>query len=118
MHLPKNRVCFKCGRSVCPGNDARLIGQIALPGQDATGVGPRTRHFLPEFEKDQNGNEVMVCPGSPYRAQYIEGQPRDQRQYPYLKEHEVVWRAAYEKAQKLIHAESGELILPSNYNAS
>lgn len=107
MRLAKNRVCFKCLRAVLPGNDGRFIAALALPALEAVGEGSRTIHFLPEFEKDASGKEILVCSGSPYHAQYINGQPRDKRGFLYLQEHESIWRAAYEKAQKLMRNERG-----------
>lgn len=81
-------VCDKCGRPVDPSNNVArldflcgyLMAFMAIP-----------RHFLP-FEE----NGVVVCEGSPSRAQYIEGQPRDKRaSYPYKQELESSIREAY-----------------------
>jgi hypothetical protein len=65
--------CDKCGRSVSPENDAVLL-QIFIK-REWIGLlfGPR-RHLLPVVE-----NGTVVCEGSPSRAQYLEGQPRDTR---------------------------------------
>lgn len=50
---------------------------------------------MPVFE-----NGIQICEGSPSRAQYIEGQPRDSRApYAYRPEWEQRYRDAYAKAQ-------------------
>lgn len=59
-------------------------------------LGYYSRHFLPVC--DTAGN--VLCEGSPSRAQYIEGQPRDTRGYAYVEASEPIFRAAYAKAQE------------------
>lgn len=55
------------------------------------------RHLLPVVEDGK-----VVCEGSPSRAQYIEGQPRDPRGslYPYDETIEAQRRAAYASMQQ------------------
>jgi hypothetical protein len=88
-----DNVCDKCLRPVDPTNDAmRLHAQIlddaGRPG-DALWlqITTKPRHLLP----------IEGCEGSPSRAQYLEGQPRDTRDYPYEEWFEPLVRAAYEK---------------------
>jgi len=78
--------CDKCGQPVDPKNDAVRLEMIAFQENAASLLFAQSRHFLPD------GN----CPGSPSRAQYIEGQPKDAR-YAYNKQYEKVWRDAYAK---------------------
>lgn len=89
--VPASRRCDKCGEPVAATNsmvavmvtaaamvqDAKAILHYSLAGMD--------RHFLPEGD----------CPGSPSRAQYIEGQPRDDRGYAYHESIEGLIRMAY-----------------------
>lgn len=77
--------CDKCGEEVSPENDAVRIDAIAT-GNSIQLVEANARHFLP----------TGTCPGSPSRAQYIEGQPRDPR-YPYVPELEPKFRQAHEQ---------------------
>ena len=80
--------CDKCGRDVHPTND--VICFELLKGNSRV-LGATSRHLLPHKEEG-----VVVCPGSPSRAQYLEGQPRDPRpEYPYVLEAEEEERAAY-----------------------
>jgi len=82
--------CNKCGQEVPMANDATVIEAIAFdtPVLILFSV---SRHFLP----------VEGCEGSPSRAQYIEGQPRDIRGYPYEADQESMWRHALAEAQRL-----------------
>jgi hypothetical protein len=93
--------CGKCGRPVTVGNDAGIVnlvaGIIQHHGPNFTMnqidraslafslIGSGIRHFLPEGG----------CEGSPSRAQYVSGQPRDTRGYPYVEENERLFRAAW-----------------------
>ena len=81
--------CDKCHQVVPPENDATIIESVAY-NNTVLSFFVSTRHFLP----------VEGCEGSPSRAQYIQGQPRDSRGYKYYPEFEVVWRVAYAKVQK------------------
>jgi hypothetical protein len=84
--------CDKCGREVERNNDAVLIdGEVN--GFSLYHL-MSDRHFLPVIE-----NGEVVCPGSPSRAQYIEGQPKDSRGYSYDPRAEPLYRAAYAKLQ-------------------
>ena len=76
--------CDKCGRDVEIDNDATVIW-AELTGQAGISLFFHPRHFLP------SGN----CPGSPSRAQYIKGQPRDNRGYGYDPKLEPKVRKAY-----------------------
>lgn len=85
-------VCDKCGRVVERNNDAVIIdGEVN--GFTLAHL-MSSRHFLPVIEDGK-----VVCPGSPSRAQYIEGQPRDSRDYSYDPRAEPLYRAAYAKLQ-------------------
>ena len=67
--------CDKCGAPVEPSNNAVLIDVtiLAMNGWELDALvlqdTARPRHLLP----------VEGCEGSPSRAQYVEGQPRDPR---------------------------------------
>ena len=85
-------VCDKCGRAVPYENDATVF-DFKMGNVGAMFATPR--HFLPVVE-----NGVVVCEGSPSRAQYIEGQPRDKRiSYQYKPECEAPFRAVYAEMQ-------------------
>jgi hypothetical protein len=81
------QVCDKCGKPVPPENDAAnldvTLGYVAA-------IFAQPRHLLPTDD----------CEGSPSRAQYIEGQPKDTRsQYPYENYWEKRIRRAYAHMQ-------------------
>ncbi len=80
--------CDKCGEPVERTNDAVRIHMTAYPEEAVSLITATARHFLP----------TNTCPGSPSRAQYIDGRPRDPR-YTYVQSHEAVWRAAYAQVQ-------------------
>ena len=86
--------CDKCGGYVPEDNDAGIIDAEfrGIPAYLNT-----SRHFL-LVSKDG----MRVCEGSPSRAQYIEGQPRDTRRYPYLEKYERPMRAAYQKVLEFV----------------
>ncbi len=79
-------LCDKCGKPVPPENDMIIIAKLAEDPRAP--LAARTRHFL----------SIDGCPGSPSRAQYIEGQPGDPLR-PYDPTQEEKWREAYRKAQ-------------------
>jgi hypothetical protein len=82
--------CDKCGEPVPQSNDAVALDVILHA--DVLLIFGQPRHLL----------ATENCPGSPSRAQYIEGQPRDERTaYPYNEELEPVIRDAYAKLQEL-----------------
>lgn len=85
-----NSLCDKCGMRVPRNNDAVTIEMQMT--KNWLLVDAIRRHFLP----------TAKCPGSPSRAQYIEGQPRDPR-YPYDEEREGLWRKAYAEIQQTSH---------------
>lgn len=82
MESPAN--CDKCNQPVEPINDATLLETI-VEGQPGIIFSSRARHLLP----------TGICQGSPSRAQYLEGQPRDRRGYEYSEKYEPLYRAAY-----------------------
>lgn len=82
-------ICDKCGQEVPMANDATVVQAIA-DGTPVLILMAKARHFLP----------VPGCAGSPSRAQYIAGQPRDNRGYHYVQKHEQLWRDAYAEAQR------------------
>lgn len=87
MKTPMINICDKCGIEVPPNNDAVAI-DLALGSIAA--VFARSRHLIP----------TDSCTGSPSRAQYIEGQPRDARGYGYDLAYEDVIRDIYAEMQK------------------
>ena len=85
----KSVYCDKCNRVVWDANNAVLVDTV-VQGFTVMHLVAQSRHFLPVYRHGR-----MVCKGSPSRAQYIEGQPRDTRGYTYRKQDERVWRQAY-----------------------
>lgn len=96
--------CDKCGRNVPRNNDASVLASI-VSGNPAMLLFAHARHLLPVHE---DGEEV--CEGSPSRAQYLEGQPRDTRGYTYHEEYEPLIRAAYEMLQSMAEQEPADSI--------
>jgi hypothetical protein len=86
------RFCNKCGELVPPHNDIRWLE--AIRSGNAMFLFFKARHCLPVIR-----DGVVACPGSPSRAQYLEGQPRDDRGYPYIADVEVSYRAAWVRLQ-------------------
>jgi len=76
--------CDKCGKPVPRENDATQVYAVAFDRPMAL-IFYKPRHFMPTAD----------CEGSPSRAQYIEGQPRDERGYEYDPALEGPYRAAY-----------------------
>lgn len=65
--------------------EALMLGRVMT---DET----KPRHLLPVFLKN-----IQACEGSPSRAQYIEGQPRDTREgSSYDEELEESWRSIHQ----------------------
>lgn len=90
-------ICIRCGGEVPPSNDALIIEQIRA---GLTGTISIWQIVMPP---DQSVHLLPVgkCLGSPSRAQYIEGQPRDTRPGgSYHPEIEQFWREAYRIAQE------------------
>jgi hypothetical protein len=83
-------VCYKCAQPVAPTNDARFLRYLAFEDTEVLDAVPL--HLLPLVVDGK-----VVCEGSPSRAQYLEGQPKDTRGYPYLPERQAPYRAAYQK---------------------
>lgn len=87
--------CDRCGGPVDPGNDVIRL-DVALGRDPLILLIGRPRHILPVVRDGKT-----VCPGSPSRAQYIEGQPRDPRaQYAYDEKAEPFVRAAFAAIQQ------------------
>lgn len=88
-------VCDKCGRAVPENNDVRYFDHHLDQASMSILFGI-PRHLLPLVE-----DGVVVCEGSPSRAQYLEGQPRDPRvSYTYKPELEARYREVYAEMQK------------------
>lgn len=91
-----HRICDKCHRWVPPENDMALVmAATGIPGSEWIPAIWHSRHFLPVLEDDG----TVLCEGSPSRAQYIEGQPRDTRGYRYDERLEPLYRSAWRKLQ-------------------
>lgn len=88
--------CDKCGRRVPSDNNA-VYFDAALGNMPPEGIlFAVSRHLLPVVE-----DGVVICTGSPSRAQYVEGQPRDPRAaFAYNPAKEGTYRAAYRKMQQ------------------
>lgn len=95
------RVCFVCHGEVPIENDGGEIGFKVFGDFSGMHCGSRTIHFLPVVGDDRR----IICRGSPYRAQYIDGQPRDLRKFIYFKTREAQIRDAYQKLQELAKKE-------------
>jgi hypothetical protein len=80
--------CDKCGLPV-DQNDNALVIDAAL-SNDLFLIFAQPRHLLAS----------ETCPGSPSRAQYLEGQPRDDRGYGYDERLEAPIRAIHAKMQE------------------
>jgi hypothetical protein len=86
--------CDKCGKDVPLSNDAVALQSLIEYGTLPDGfmiLNYGSRHLLP----------VEGCEGSPSRAQFLEGQPRDERIDIYTSTLEAVTRAAYQKLLEL-----------------
>ena len=81
-------VCDKCKTAVPDDNNAVTLE--AIRSGDLMYLLAYPRHLLPVVV-----DGVTVCTGSPSRAQYLEGQPRDTRGYGYYPELEASTREAY-----------------------
>jgi hypothetical protein len=92
--------CDKCGTEVEYNNDATIFDALlfdpTLRDSSILILFSFSRHLLPVIEGD-----TIICEGSPSRAQYFEGQPRDARtQWDYEPEQEGRMREAYDLLQK------------------
>lgn len=85
----RSNICDKCGREVLPNNDVLFLME-ELTGFPLLFLSAPSRHLLPLFEGGK-----QVCEGSPSRAQYLEGQPKDRRGYPYRLSTQILIRKAY-----------------------
>ena len=87
----KNPICSRCGEEVLASNNAVLFDGL-LQHVDVRSIHGEARHLLPVY--DENG--IKTCIGSPSRAQYLEGQPKDTRGgHDYHPEVEDIFRAIY-----------------------
>lgn len=106
------RICDKCSCDIAKGNDAldlaievhtmRKYGidykeEEVDPWILTAYLGYASRHLLPVVE----GGRVL-CEGSPSRAEFLEGQPRDTRGFSYTIEDEVLYRAAFKRMQSRV----------------
>jgi hypothetical protein len=87
--------CNKCDFPVGLENNAVAIDLLIT--QDPVLVFAYSRHLLPVVMDGE-----MICEGSPSRAQYLPGQPRDTRGYGYYSDEEVKVNAAYAELQDYI----------------
>lgn len=88
--------CDKCGLPVPIQNNMTLVeAATGLPGCEWAPTLWYARHFLPVLDDDGE----VICPGSPSRAQYVEGQPRDTRGYEYDVRLEAIYRRAFATVQ-------------------
>jgi len=89
----KNK-CDKCGQEVLPHEDAGALEFLLCQAIETVFI--PSRHIFPVVKDGK-----MVCEGSPSRAQYLPGQPRDSRTaYPYIPAKEQEIRAAFAELQK------------------
>ncbi len=112
------RICFKCHGEVPIENDDGELGRLLFGDPTGLKCGSRTLHFLPVVTKDENGVDIITCKGSPYRAQYLNGQPRYGREYVYFEFLEVRIRAAYQKLQDMAKAMAIEKEIEEKSNPS
>jgi hypothetical protein len=101
--------CDKCRTNVPDNKDAVLLDVVIAAVEKAQDLERLrmagdlglirleygARHLFP-VEVDGE----IICPGSPSRAQYIEGQPRDDR-YEYSPDAEARYRAAFKILREL-----------------
>jgi hypothetical protein len=85
--------CDKCGGIVPLHNDAVFVEALTKDTPELLLIA-KSRHFLSVVK-----NGVTLCEGSPSRAQYIAGQPRDRRGYRYDTNLEAKIRIAYAQAK-------------------
>lgn len=91
-----HNLCDKCGQPVPVQHDmCAVIAATGVPGPEMIPALWYSRHFLLVLGPDG----TVLCEGSPSRAQYIAGQPRDTRGYPYDARAEALYRAAWAKLQ-------------------
>lgn len=95
----KLRICDQCSQPVEPGNSARRLDVLMSKG---SAWGNKDRHLLPVKGKNH-------CDGSPSRAQYLPGQPRDRRNgATYFERNERPYREAH--AKMLAEAKEGAAV--------
>jgi hypothetical protein len=93
---PSNRACDKCGTDVISANDAVQLDILLGNADPILSLFASPRHLLPVVVAGEE-----ICAGSPSRAQYLPGQPRDGRGYTYDEAYEAKIRAAFSKMQTL-----------------
>lgn len=86
--------CDKCHLPVPLGNNVIAL-MFVRSGTSVLGL-DRYRHLLPVEAAGK-----IVCDGSPNRAQYLKGQPRDTRSNSYSAAQEAPTRVAYSRLQKI-----------------
>ena len=99
LFLLQLECCPKCGQLVTLENNGALLDLIvqAHPTPLLAMMVTQAFHLLPLVQEGQ-----MVCPGSPSRAQYLRGQPRDIRPHIiYRPERRPAMQAAYAEMQYL-----------------
>ena len=89
-----SHACNKCGTPVPPSDDATILEAITT-GNSMIAFFAVSRHIMPVII-----DGTLICEGSPSRAQYLEGQPRDTRGYGYIEANEAPTRAAYAAMQQ------------------
>lgn len=89
-------VCDKCHQPVNQDNDAALLDAIALDNPLYALATPR--HLLPVMDEDG----VVLCEGSPSRAQYLPNQPRDTRGYEWDEDLATKITDAYAKMIEMV----------------
>ncbi len=84
--------CPKCGLEVRFDNDGSVFEAILRHGDPLLAITIKPYHLLPVVDKG-----IVRCTGSPSRAQYVAGQPRDQRpEYAYDPAKQPFYAAAYD----------------------
>lgn len=101
------RRCDKCSLPVEPENDATLLEAIRYKSEKRPSflLSVSSRHLFPVYD----GEKQRVCEGSPSRAQYLEGQPRDKRpEYCFKGQLSILekwhWRRAYRELKARVAA--------------
>lgn len=98
--------CDKCGMPVMPKDCAVTLelglGDEANPTAEIAKRMGISRHILPiVFDGEE------LCPGSPSRAQYLEGQPRCVRSSNYSHPYVPAWEPLYRETYAKMQAEEG-----------
>jgi len=89
--------CDKCGEKVPRSNDASWFDAI-MTGNSSCILFLQPRHLMPVIK-----NGVIVCEGSPSRAQLLPGIPRDTRGYTLDETRVQAAIAAWDQMQSEAH---------------